>query len=652
MGRRSVLQRAADKSEAVISRACAVVATFASRRPWQTIGLCLFWSLVLATGFVKIKNEDRPDKLYVPRHMKSQVDRDWVDDRFESADAASTVLLDHRGDVNLLTKAALREAFDVYDLVLGIESEQQTRGYDERSCAKAEWNGLCAKSSVLAFWNYSRAALEADEDILGTVNGVRGDCCSPRSRVADLDAVAAKLRRDEAGTVFYAGAFKLDFYLAVDEHEKSGTDPHQLRLEKKFDKKLRSASYESFERPMPVTFAGLAENVDGAFDYDRYFVNLASVIIFAYAYWALFDRKNPYVSRGWLGVAAAVVVLVAVVAAFGVALYCGAIFSATASIAVFLVLGIGLDDAFVICGAEVVHFGDFFDDARDVRAGTKSVEDAAAARVERAMATAGPSITVTSVTDFCAFVAGSFTAIPAISSFCAFCASAVAVDFFLQTTLFVALFSLDLRRKLRRAARELGDDDDVTKTCACKRRAASEEALRDVADAPNCYGSSFASMLLSKPGMVVIVLITMALAGLGASGAALCTAEWRYEWFIVDGWYEDNYNFNKKHFSNEGVAWVGLYTGHADYYEEGDTMRQLLDAYADHRFVVASSLTYNWFDAHARWAKANGNVIVDRRAGQGCDVGQLQRLLSISVVVHSCSLTFGRVIISRHGLEA
>ena len=59
--RRSSLARAADKTEDVISRACAVVATFASRKPWRTVGLCLFLSAVLASGFSQIKNEARPD---------------------------------------------------------------------------------------------------------------------------------------------------------------------------------------------------------------------------------------------------------------------------------------------------------------------------------------------------------------------------------------------------------------------------------------------------------------------------------------------------------------------------------------------------------------------------------------------------------------
>ena len=155
--------------------------------------------------------------------------------------------------------------------------------------------------------------------------------------------------------------------------------------------------------------------------------------------------------------------LVAVAAAFGVCLYFGVVFSATATIAIYLVLGIGLDDAFVICGAEANERGDFALDAKRVLGGA-DVAEVAAARVARAMAAAGPSIFVTSVTDFCAFVAGSFTTIPAIEAFCAFCAAAVLTDYLLQTTLFVAVMTLDMRRKLRRGARELAGDPGA---CSC-----------------------------------------------------------------------------------------------------------------------------------------------------------------------------------------
>ncbi|KAH8050249.1 hypothetical protein JL722_11453 [Aureococcus anophagefferens] len=596
-----------DKTEDVISRACAVVATFASRKPWRTVGLCLFLSAVLASGFSQIKNEARPDKLYVPAYMKSQEDRAWIDDRFGSADVVSSVLLDHRGDANLLTKAALRDAFDVYEDVLAISAEDGATGYDARSCAVGGWSGLCQKSSILAFWNYSRAALEDDPDVLATVNRPAPDCCSPVGRDASLFRVAAKLRYDDAGAVTYAGSLKFDFYLDNDAHEKTNVDPHAQRLERKFNEKLRRASYESFDRPMPLNAAGAAENVDGAFDYDRTFVNLASIVIFCYAYWALYDRRDPFKSRGWLGVAAAVVVLVAVLAAFGLALYCGAIFSATASIAVFLVLGIGLDDAFVICGAELVHFGDFHDDVDRIAEGSATVDDVAARRVERAMAAAGPSITVTSVTDFCAFVAGSFTAIPAISSFCAFCAAAVAVDFLLQVSLFVAIFSLDLRRKLRRAVAERASGDRAR----CCERCCVKEPPPTASPAGELLGGSYADALLSKPGKAFVLLATVGLAGLGASGAALTEANYQYDWFLVRGWYLTNYDYNMEHYGDSGVTWVGLYTEHADYYENRQTMADLFEAYGNLRFVASTSLESNWFSAHEAWAAGEASTFSD-----------------------------------------
>ena len=234
-------------------------------------------------------------------------------------------------------------------------------------------------------------------------------------------------------------------------------------------------------------------------------------------------------SRGWLGVCAALVVLVAVAAAFGLAIACGAVFSATASIAVFLILGIGLDDAFVICGAEANRRGTFAKDALAVADGA-NVETVAAKRVQRAMETAGPSIFVTSITDFCAFVAGSFTTIPAIEAFCVFCATAVLADYLLQTTLFVACMTLDMRRKLRRGGREVRGD---ASKCALTKKALGDPKIETERSA-SFFGGRYARCLLSTPGMALVLSATAGLGLVGAVGSARVTAEFDYEWFITD----------------------------------------------------------------------------------------------------------------------
>lgn len=52
--------------------------------------------------------------------------------------------------------------------------------------------------------------------------------------------------------------------------------------------------------------------------------------------------------------------------------------------------------------------------------------------IGRGLGEAGPTITLTSVTDFVAFLVGTTTVIPAIRAFCIFAAVTIFIDFILQ----------------------------------------------------------------------------------------------------------------------------------------------------------------------------------------------------------------------------
>ena len=93
------------------------------------------------------------------------------------------------------------------------------------------------------------------------------------------------------------------------------------------------------------------------------------------------------------------------------------------------------------------------------------------------MAAAGPSIFVTSITDAVAFYAGAITTIPAIRAFCIFCGTCVLTDYLLQTTLFVAILTLDMRMKLRRGARELNEEAQMRCCKPCVTSALSDPKI-------------------------------------------------------------------------------------------------------------------------------------------------------------------------------
>ena len=99
----------------------------------------------------------------------------------------------------------------------------------------------------------------------------------------------------------------------------------------------------------------------------------------------------------------------------------------------FILFGVGVDDMFIIL--EKFNQWD-----------PRQEHDPRTSRIEAALREAGPSITLTTITDVAAFALGATISVPAISDFCKATAACIFFVFFLQVTLFAALLVLDQRR--------------------------------------------------------------------------------------------------------------------------------------------------------------------------------------------------------------
>ena len=111
----------------------------------------------------------------------------------------------------------------------------------------------------------------------------------------------------------------------------------------------------------------------------------------------------------------------------------------------FMLIGIGVDDMFVISSAI---------DQTNPR---DSVED----RMKEGMIHAGASITITSFTNAIAFFLGCTSSLEALSSFCFFCGLGVMMLFFASITVFSAFMVWDIRRQANRKG-------DCCGLCSCK----------------------------------------------------------------------------------------------------------------------------------------------------------------------------------------
>ena len=110
-----------------------------------------------------------------------------------------------------------------------------------------------------------------------------------------------------------------------------------------------------------------------------------------------------------------------------------------------MLLGLGVDDMFVIVNC-IDQTSTTLTPNQRFREGFKH---------------AGPSITVTSLTDAIAFFLGALTSLPALSSFCVYAGLCVICLYFSFITIFASWYIYDLRRMHERKT-------DCCNLCCCK----------------------------------------------------------------------------------------------------------------------------------------------------------------------------------------
>ena len=123
-------------------------------------------------------------------------------------------------------------------------------------------------------------------------------------------------------------------------------------------------------------------------------------------------------------------IILAVLAGYGFCFLFGWKMTEMTNTIIILILGIGVDDMFVICNA----------------VDQTPLDLPASKRIKLAMRHAGPSITITSLTDCLAFFIGSTSSLLAIKAFCIFTGVTIIMLYFTVITVFLSAVVYDTRR--------------------------------------------------------------------------------------------------------------------------------------------------------------------------------------------------------------
>lgn len=131
-------------------------------------------------------------------------------------------------------------------------------------------------------------------------------------------------------------------------------------------------------------------------------------------------------SKPWLGLLGNLSAAMATLCAFGVCMYIGIDFIGINLAAPFLMIGIGIDDTFVMLAAWR----------------RTSIKTPVPERMAQMLSEAAVSITITSVTDFFSFWIGIFSPFPSVTIFCIYSGAATCLLFIWHLTFFAACVAI------------------------------------------------------------------------------------------------------------------------------------------------------------------------------------------------------------------
>jgi len=475
-------------------------------KPKLSLVFAILLTAICGAGFSRFETEDRADKLWVPQNTIAENEKNLNDKYFPSESRFNSIIVQATNDENVLSKQVLLDAMKMHNEIATESATVDDEDYDfQQLCTSA--GGSCASSftgicqcllqSILRQWNYDINLLENDADYMATINAYGSK--------DDLDAVLGSAIFDENDQLVSAKAFSISYFLkdrSGEQGENTSADP----INEQWEKDVFLNTVENVQDNYPslsveyISGRSFSDVFGGAISGDLLLVQISYAVVFIFL-GATMGKFRPGPNSRWtMALSALVLVVLSTGASFGVSAGVGLFFGPVHSLLPFILLGIGVDDAFVIVNA-----------FNRERKGPRSSEDNAdlAKRCAKAMARAGASITVTSMTDLVAFGISSSSNLPALASFCAYAAVGIVFLWGFAATFFTATLVLDERRQR-----------DNRRECICciTRKDSTKEADESEFEEgimSRFFRNSYAPAILSKAGKILVLLAFVGLFGFG-----------------------------------------------------------------------------------------------------------------------------------------
>ena len=251
-------------------------------------------------------------------------------------------------------------------------------------------------------------------------------------------------------------------------------------------------------------------------------------IMFVYVL-IMLGKFNMVEHRVWLSLAGLTGIILGSVFGVGFCSLFGLMFTQLHSILPFLMLGVGIDDMFVL----VQSYENLSEEEKKLPLPE---------RFAKTLSYAGMAVSVTSVTNIVAFSLGATTVIPALRSFCLFCAVGIMAIFIYTLTFFTACMVIDQRRI-----------DERRDGCLCCYRHGDSWSPNKFTKTNwlEKFLTKLAKFSTHRAVKVTVTILTFGFFGLACYGISKLEQRFEERWLIPDDSYLAKWFDNRMEYFND-----------------------------------------------------------------------------------------------------
>lgn len=291
----------------------------------------------------------------------------------------------------------------------------------------------------------------------------------------------------------------------------------------------------------------------------------------------MISKCNLVQQRIYLSLMGISVVGQAIGASYGLCFYMGYFYGPIHPILPFLLLGIGVDDTFVVMQS-----------LENLSESDRALP--ISKRIGLALQQSGSSITVTSTTNMMAFAIGISTDMPFLKSFCVFATTGILFLYIFEITFFVSCLTIDERRVEQAKDGFCCQPQAHWRPNDCSQRSFQRKIL-----------SSYVGPFLTNTSVkIVVIIFTCILVSINIWGILQLRQDFDPLWYLDQTSYPVKFNEKlKQYFPQYGKRAVIYFKG-VDYYDEREPLMRLV-CMLQQNFYVNNATFDPWFAAYEQW---------------------------------------------------